>query len=99
MFEGFQDLLDGAPDSGLVRSGRLVRSWSGLYDTTPDWNPVLGRVPGIEGFQVAFGFSGHCFKLPPMIGLEPDLPVDPCRITRFEEGRLLTGAYGMGAVS
>jgi glycine/D-amino acid oxidase-like deaminating enzyme len=21
--------------------GSLVRSWSGLYDTTPDWNPVL----------------------------------------------------------
>ena len=41
--------------------GRLVRSWSGLYDTTPDWKPVLGSIPGIDGLQVAFGFSGHGF--------------------------------------
>lgn len=88
--------------------GSLVRSWSGLYDTTPDWNPVLGGVPGIEGLQVAFGFSGHGFKLSPMIGrmlaqsmlgLAPDLPIAPYRMTRFGEGSPLTGAYGTGAVS
>lgn len=88
--------------------GRLVRSWSGLYDTTPDWNPVLGPVPGVPGMQVAFGFSGHGFKLSPMIGrmlaqsmLEqpPDLPIRGYRIERFAEGDLLTGAYGTGAVS
>ena len=27
--------------------GRLVRSWSGLYDTTPDWNPV-GLIKFVE---------------------------------------------------
>jgi glycine/D-amino acid oxidase-like deaminating enzyme len=88
--------------------GRLVRSWSGLYDTTPDWNPVLGPVPGLDGFAVAFGFSGHGFKLSPMIGRmlaqsllghTPDLPIHPYRITRYAEGDLLTGAYGVGAVS
>lgn len=88
--------------------GRLVRSWSGLYDTTPDWNPVLGAVPGIDGFQVAFGFSGHGFKLSPMIGrmlaqsmmgFPPDLPIEPYRITRYAEGMPLTGGYGTGAVS
>jgi glycine/D-amino acid oxidase-like deaminating enzyme len=88
--------------------GRLVRSWSGLYDTTPDWNPVLGPVPGIEGLQVAFGFSGHGFKMSPMIGrmlaqsmlgLAPDLPLHPYRLTRYAEGQPLVGAYGAGAVS
>jgi sarcosine oxidase, subunit beta len=88
--------------------GRLVRSWSGIYDTTPDWNPVLGPVPGIDGLQVAFGFSGHGFKLSPMIGRmlaqsalgqETDLPVRPYRITRFAENDLLVGRYGPGAVS
>lgn len=88
--------------------GRLLRSWSGLYDTTPDWNPVLGRVPGLDGIQVAFGFSGHGFKLSPMIGRmlaqsllgqEPDLPLHPYRITRYAEGEPLVGAYGTGAVS
>lgn len=88
--------------------GRLVRSWSGLYDTTPDWNPVLGGVPGITGLQVAFGFSGHGFKLSPMIGrmlaqsmlgMVPDLPIEPYRITRYAEHQPLVGAYGTGAVS
>jgi sarcosine oxidase, subunit beta len=88
--------------------GRFVRSWSGLYDTTPDWNPVLGPVPGIEGLEVAFGFSGHGFKMSPMIGrmlaqsmlgLKPDLPLHPYRLTRYAEGQPLVGAYGAGAVS
>lgn len=88
--------------------GRLVRSWSGLYDTTPDWNPVLGPVPGLDGLQVAFGFSGHGFKLSPMIGrmlaqsmlgLATDLPIHPYRLSRYAEGEPLTGAYGTGAVS
>jgi len=88
--------------------GRLVRSWSGLYDTTPDWNPVLGTIPGITGLQVAFGFSGHGFKLSPMIGrmlaqsmlgMTPDLPIEPYRITRYADGQPLVGAYGTGAVS
>jgi sarcosine oxidase subunit beta len=88
--------------------GRLVRSWSGLYDTTPDWNPVLGAVPGLPGIQLAFGFSGHGFKLSPMmgrmlaqsmLGLATDLPIHPYRLSRYAEGEPLTGAYGTGAVS
>jgi sarcosine oxidase subunit beta len=88
--------------------GRLVQSWSGLYDTTPDWNPVLGPVPGIEGLQVAFGFSGHGFKMSPMVGRmlaqsmlgqQSDLPIHPYRLTRYADGQPLTGAYGAGAVS
>jgi len=88
--------------------GRLVRSWSGIYDTTPDWNPVIGPVPGIDGLQVAFGFSGHGFKLSPMIGrmlaqsalgLATDIPIRPYRITRFVENEPLIGRYGPGAVS
>ncbi len=87
---------------------RLARTWSGLYDTTPDWNPVLGAVPGVRGLQLAFGFSGHGFKLSPMIGrmlaqsllgLATDLPLHQYRITRFAEGEPLVGAYGAGAVS
>ncbi|MCH2393771.1 NAD(P)/FAD-dependent oxidoreductase [Oceanibaculum sp.] len=87
---------------------RFVTSWSGLYDTTPDWNPVLGPLPGIEGLNVAFGLSGHGFKLSPMIGrllaqaalgLPADQPLQPYRFTRFAEGQPLRGTYGAGAVS
>jgi sarcosine oxidase subunit beta len=44
------------------------RGWAGLYDTTPDSNPILGRVPGLEGFIMAAGFSGHGFMLSPAVG-------------------------------
>ena len=43
--------------------------WSGLFTTTPDWHPILDAVPGIEGLYCAIGFSGHGFKLSPMIGV------------------------------
>ena len=47
----------------------LASQWTGVYDVTPDWNPVLGRVPGLEGLVVGYGFSGHGFKLSPAVGL------------------------------
>lgn len=86
----------------------LAASWTGVYDVTPDWNPVLGPLPDIDGLLVAYGFSGHGFKLSPIIGrlmaqtalgLPTDVPLAPYTITRFVDGRLLTGRYGAGAVS
>ncbi|MFO1311829.1 MAG: FAD-binding oxidoreductase [Burkholderiales bacterium] len=89
-------------------SAGLATSWTGVYDVTPDWNPVLGALPGIEGLLVAFGFSGHGFKLSPVVGrlvaqaalgLPTDVPLAPYAIERFAAGRLLAGRYGAGAVS
>ena len=86
----------------------LVASWTGVYDVTPDWNPVLGAVPGVQGLHVAYGFSGHGFKLSPVVGrlvaqnalgLATDLPLAPYALSRFAGGRLLQGRYGTGAVS
>jgi glycine/D-amino acid oxidase-like deaminating enzyme len=86
----------------------LTASWVGAYDITPDWNPVLGPVEGVEGLTLAFGFSGHGFKLAPALGrvlaqqalgLEQDIPIAPYRLSRFPEGALLTGAYGVGSIS
>ncbi len=86
----------------------LTASWVGPYDITPDWNPVLGPAPGLEGLTLAFGFSGHGFKLAPAVGLvlaqqilgqEPDIDIAAYALSRFAEGRLLTGAYGVGSIS
>ena len=86
----------------------LTASWTGPYDITPDWNPVLGPVPGVDGLYVAYGFSGHGFKLAPavgrvlaqsVLGLVPDVDIAPYRLGRFAEGKLLTGAYGIGSIS
>lgn len=86
----------------------LASSWTGVYDVTPDWNPVLGPVPGLQGLVVGFGFSGHGFKLSPAVGrvlaqaalgLPTDVSLAPYALTRFEAGRPLVGRYGAGAVS
>lgn len=86
----------------------VASTWTGLYDVTPDWNPVLGPLPGWDGLRVGFGFSGHGFKLSPAVGrllaqsalgLPTDVPLAPYRYERFAEGALLVGRYGKGAVS
>jgi len=86
----------------------LASSWTGVYDVTPDWNPVLGTLPGIDGLHVAYGFSGHGFKLSPIVGrivaqgalgLATDFALEPYSLARFSGGRLLKGRYGTGAVS
>jgi sarcosine oxidase subunit beta len=47
---------------------RILRSWSGTLDLTPDHLPVLGFPAGLTGYLVAAGFSGHGFCLAPAIG-------------------------------
>src|SRR6266516_4383803 len=42
--------------------------WDGIYDDTPDFHPILDELPGYEGLYGAFGFSGHGFKLSPVVG-------------------------------
>jgi sarcosine oxidase, subunit beta len=86
----------------------LASSWTGVYDVTPDWNPVLGRLPDVPGLIVAYGFSGHGFKLSPAVGrvlaqealgLPTEVSLVPYALERFRSGRLLVGQYGSGAVS
>lgn len=77
--------------------------WSGLFTVTPDWHPILDRVPGIDGLYCAIGFSGHGFKLSPAIGLamaelitqgaSTSVDLTPLRFSRFEDGDLLTSSY------
>jgi sarcosine oxidase subunit beta len=48
-----------------VRGARVHRSFSGVIDLTPDLQPVIGRIPGIENGYVATGFSGHGYMYGP----------------------------------
>ncbi|MCW8164235.1 FAD-binding oxidoreductase [Verminephrobacter aporrectodeae subsp. tuberculatae] len=86
----------------------VASSWTGVYDVTPDWNPVLGRLPDLPGLVVGYGFSGHGFKLSPAVGrllaqsalgLKTEVDITPYALERFRTGKLLTGKYGLGAVS
>ncbi|MDE2779892.1 MAG: FAD-binding oxidoreductase [Chloroflexota bacterium] len=87
-----------AMDQSYLRGG-----WSGLFTTTPDWHPILDRVPGVEGLYCMVGFSGHGFKLAPSIGQAmAELILDgsaasfdlaPLRFSRFEENDLILSRY------
>ncbi len=78
--------------------------WDGLFTVTPDWHPVLDRVPGFENVYVAAGFSGHGFKLSPAIGralaelivhgASTSIDISQLRFTRFAEGKTVESAYG-----
>lgn len=78
--------------------------YAGLYTSTPDSHPIIDAVEGIEGLYVCTGFSGHGFKLSPMVGrLVAELMLDgratsidiaPLRMSRFAEGDLNNTGYG-----
>jgi sarcosine oxidase subunit beta len=44
------------------------RAWAGLYEMTPDHHPILGEAPGMPGFFLANGFSGHGVMHAPATG-------------------------------
>jgi glycine/D-amino acid oxidase-like deaminating enzyme len=83
--------------NGTPRGG-----WAGLLEGTPDFHPILGKAPGVEGFLLCYGFSGHGFKEAPATGrLIAELIVDgrtsldiaPLAFERFAQGRLLKSLY------
>ncbi|MEP7359625.1 MAG: FAD-binding oxidoreductase [Anaerolineales bacterium] len=87
---------------------QYTAGWTGPYDITPDWNPIIGAVPGRDGLFVAVGFSGHGFKMAPTVGEALAQTVlgqpvrafiDAYRPARFAAGELLHGAYGIGSIS
>jgi sarcosine oxidase subunit beta len=43
-------------------------AWATSHDVTPDWNPMIGPVGGIEGFYCAVGMGGYNFALAPGVG-------------------------------
>jgi sarcosine oxidase subunit beta len=79
-----------------------------LYGITPDWHPILDRLPGVEGAYCAVGFSGHGFKMSPIVGqLMSELIVDsqvasldlkPLRLARFDENDPVKTGYAYGVM-
>jgi sarcosine oxidase subunit beta len=76
------------------QAASLREGFSGVYDCSADLQPLLGPIPNVEGLYIACGFSGHGFKLSPVIGElmadkvlgNPSTPVD---IAFFDPARFL----------
>ena len=86
----------------IMEHGLAMGGYSGVYDVTPDHQPVLGAIPEYEGLYADFGWSGHGFKHSPVIGdilsdvvlhgRSADFDLTPFRWSRFREGDLLPRA-------
>jgi glycine/D-amino acid oxidase-like deaminating enzyme len=82
--------------------------YGALYAITPDWHPILDKLPGLEGGYCAVGFSGHGFKMSPIVGqLMAELIVDgqakaldisPLRLARFDENDPVKTPYSYGVM-
>jgi sarcosine oxidase, subunit beta len=76
---------------------KVLRQWAGCYDLTPDANPIVGAVDGVDDFYQASGFMGHGFMMAPVVGKRiADLLVgdlvpefERWNLRRFKEGKLL----------
>jgi len=86
----------------VMEHGLSMGGYSGVYDVTPDHEPVLGPIPEYQGLHADFGWSGHGFKHSPAIGdimaesvLEgraAGWDLQPFRWSRFRDGDLLPPA-------
>jgi glycine/D-amino acid oxidase-like deaminating enzyme len=88
---------------------RNAVSWGGcgaLYTCTPDAHALIGPMPGLDGFLLVSGFSGHGFKMGPAVGRgvaslvtgsDPG-PFDAAffDVNRFRDGRPVTTSYEYG---
>jgi sarcosine oxidase subunit beta len=46
----------------------IAHAWAGLYEVTPDANPIIGGARDVPGFYLINGFSGHGFQHSPAAG-------------------------------
>jgi sarcosine oxidase subunit beta len=70
----------------------VSHAWAGLYEMTPDHNPIIGPASGVAGFFTIAGFSGHGFQHSPaagriladlITGRDPRIDVSPFAPERF----------------
>ena len=81
-----------------LERARLLRSWAGLCDLTPDYSPILGTTE-VENFHVSAGWGTYGFKAAPIVGKTlaelvatgrtPEL-IAPFALERFYEDKLVS---------
>jgi FAD-dependent oxidoreductase domain-containing protein 1 len=75
-----------------------VTGWAGLYEMTPDHNPVLGVHPSLQGFIFANGFSGHGLMMSPATGKIVSEIVRLGRSETFDVGVFAPDRFERGAL-
>jgi sarcosine oxidase subunit beta len=77
---------------------KVLRTWTGLCDLSPDYSPILGRTE-IDNFHVSTGWGTYGFKAAPIVGVTlaelvasgktPDL-IAPFALERFHTDTLVS---------
>ncbi|MDX6487245.1 MAG: sarcosine oxidase, subunit beta [Gaiellaceae bacterium] len=77
---------------------KVLRTWTGLCDISPDFSPILGRTE-VEDFHVSAGWGTYGFKAAPIVGTTlaelvatkrtPDL-IAPFALERFHTDTLVS---------
>ena len=82
----------------------LTSTYAGCYDTTPDYNPIIGP-SGVDGLFLAVGFAGHGYKIAPAVAdlvadllllgdsRDPDIRAADFRLSRFAENDLTVSLH------
>ena len=88
----------------LLGDAEISAEWAGLYEVTPDDQPILGKLPQVEGLYSCAGFSGHGLMHGPAAGLllaeeildgrAHTVDIDPLRYSRFATGAAV-GEYNV----
>jgi sarcosine oxidase subunit beta len=83
----------------VLEKACIARGWAGLYEISPDYHAILGRVSEVEGFILANGFSGHGFQHSPAVGRviaelimdgkATTIDISSLSLKRFEKGELI----------
>ena len=70
----------------------ISHAWAGLYEMSPDGNPIIGPVAEVSGLFLINGFSGHGFQHSPaagriladlIVGRDPGVDLEPFAFQRF----------------
>jgi sarcosine oxidase subunit beta len=81
-----------------LEATKVLRSWTGLCDLSPDYSPILGKTE-VEGFHVSAGWGTYGFKAAPIVGVTmaeltatgktPEL-IEPFKLERFYTDTLVS---------
>ena len=90
----------------IFERARVLRTWAGIVDTTPDASPIVGATP-VDGLWVNCGWGPGGFKATPGAGWvyahtiahgEPHPLAEPFALERFWTGALID-EHGAAAVA
>jgi sarcosine oxidase, subunit beta len=84
----------------VLQTAPTVETYSGIWGITPDYQPIIDRLNHVPGLYCAVGFSGHGYKLSPIIGelmsqfilgeqTEQVKLLDIFRFSRFQDNALV----------